>query len=93
MGVSKNRGAPKWMVKIMDKPIEMDDFGGKPLSSETSIDRVYILQPTIANNLIQPLHLSSIFPGGTHEAIYLGELETSSPVGQRWFQGLGITTK
>ena len=30
MGVSKNRGTPKWMVKIMEHPIKMDDLGGKP---------------------------------------------------------------
>ena len=29
MGVSKNRGTPKWMVKIMETPIKMDDLGGK----------------------------------------------------------------
>ena len=29
MGVSKNRGTPKWMVKIMENPIKMDDLGGK----------------------------------------------------------------
>ena len=35
MGVSKNRGGPpKWMVKIMEHPIEMDDLG-VPLFSET----------------------------------------------------------
>ena len=28
LGVSKNRGIPKWMVKIMENPIKMDDFGG-----------------------------------------------------------------
>ena len=27
MGVSKNRGAPKWMVKTMETPIKMDDLG------------------------------------------------------------------
>ena len=27
MGVSKNRGTPKWMVKIMEIPIKMDDLG------------------------------------------------------------------
>ena len=38
MGVSKNRGvSPKWMVKIMENPIKMDDLGGNPLFSETSI--------------------------------------------------------
>ena len=36
MGVSKNRGTPKWMVKIMENPIKMDDLG-VPLLSETSI--------------------------------------------------------
>ena len=30
MGVSKNRGTPKWMVKIRENPIKMDDLGGKP---------------------------------------------------------------
>ena len=37
MGVSKNGGTPKWMVKIMEKPIKMDDLGENPLFSETSI--------------------------------------------------------
>ena len=27
MGVSKNIGTPKWMVKIMENPIKMDDLG------------------------------------------------------------------
>ncbi len=31
MGVSKNRGTPKWMVKIIENPIKMDDLGGPPL--------------------------------------------------------------
>jgi len=31
MGVSKNRCTPKWMVKIMENPIEMEKiWGGKP---------------------------------------------------------------
>jgi len=31
IGVSKNSGkTPKWMVKIMENPIKMDDLGGKP---------------------------------------------------------------
>ena len=30
LGVSNNRGTPKWMVKIMENPIKMDDLGGKP---------------------------------------------------------------
>ena len=36
MVVSKNSGPPKWMVKIMENPIKMDDLGGKkPLFLET----------------------------------------------------------
>ena len=27
LGVSKNRGTPKWMVKIIENPIKMDDLG------------------------------------------------------------------
>ena len=30
MGVSKHKGTPKWMVKIMENPIKMDDLGGFP---------------------------------------------------------------
>jgi len=30
MGVSKNRGTPKWMFFFMENPIKMDDLGGKP---------------------------------------------------------------
>ena len=37
MGVSKNSGGPpKWMVKIMENPIKMDDLG-VPLFLETPI--------------------------------------------------------
>ena len=34
MGVSKNSGTPKWMAKIMENPIRMDDLG-VPLFLET----------------------------------------------------------
>ena len=36
LGVSKNRGTPKWMAKIMENPIKMDDLG-VPLFLETLI--------------------------------------------------------
>ena len=36
MGVSKNRGIPKWMVYFMENPIKMDDLG-IPLFLETPI--------------------------------------------------------
>ena len=35
MDVSKNRGTPKWMVKIMENPIKIDDLGGFPIFLET----------------------------------------------------------
>ena len=34
MDVSKNKGIPKWMVKIMDNPIKIDDLGVFPLFLE-----------------------------------------------------------
>ena len=38
MGVSKNNGTPKWMVKIMENPIKMDDLGGfTPIFGNTHI--------------------------------------------------------
>ena len=40
MGVSKNRGTPKWMVKIVENPIKMDDLG-VPLFLETPISTVH----------------------------------------------------
>ena len=37
MGVSKNRGTPKWMVKIMENPIKMDDLGVHLFSETPSL--------------------------------------------------------
>ena len=34
LDVSKNRGTPKWMVKIMEDPIKIHDLGGPPLFLE-----------------------------------------------------------
>ena len=28
LGVSKNRGTPKWLIFIMENPFKMDDLGG-----------------------------------------------------------------
>ena len=46
MGVSKNKGTPQWIVKIMETPIKIHDLGGFPPILETpfwcvssSIDR------------------------------------------------------
>ena len=38
VGVSKNNGTPKWMVKIMENPIKIDDLE-VPLFLETSTYR------------------------------------------------------
>ena len=50
MSVSKNKGTPKWMVKIMENPIKMDDlgvpiWGENPLFLETPISRERDSQP------------------------------------------------
>ena len=37
MGVSKNRGTPKWMMKIVEIPIKIDDLGGCPIFLGTPI--------------------------------------------------------
>ena len=39
LGVSKNRGTPKWMVKIMENPIKMDDLAGNtPIFGNTHLE-------------------------------------------------------
>ena len=47
MGVSKNRDTPKWMVKIRENPIKMDDLGGPPLFLETPTCTMYL---NVSNN-------------------------------------------
>ncbi len=49
MGVSKNSGAPKWMVKIRETPIKVDDLGVFPLFLERPILLYHIstLKPSI----------------------------------------------
>ena len=57
MGVSNNRGTPKWMVKIMENPIKMDDLGGKPtIFANTHIS----LWQIVLFCLFKPLRISSI---------------------------------
>ena len=34
MGVSKNRGIPKWLVYFMENPFKMDDLAGFPIIFE-----------------------------------------------------------
>ena len=48
MDVLKNRGGPpKWMVKIMENLLKMDDLGVFPLFSETPICMYLYIRVTI----------------------------------------------
>ena len=40
MDVSKNKGIPKWMVKIMENPIKMDDLGGTTIFGNIHIGSI-----------------------------------------------------
>ena len=56
MGVSKNRGPPKWMVKIMENPIQMDEFGGTTIFGNIQIvapSHIKCLGPGLANPIYQ----------------------------------------
>ena len=51
MGVSKNRGTPKWMVKIMENPMKIDDLGGfPPIFGNTLYITGQFLIPTFTAN-------------------------------------------
>ena len=41
VGVSKNWGTPKWMVKIMENPIKIDNLGGPPLFLDEPLNYVH----------------------------------------------------
>ena len=45
MDVSKNRveNPPKWMVKIMENPIKMDDLGGTIIFGNTHIGEAFLI--------------------------------------------------
>ena len=53
MGVSLNGGTPKWMVKIMENPIKIDDLG-VPLFSETSIYSFQVFPVEISTGTVMP---------------------------------------
>ena len=59
--VSKNRGTPKWMVYNGKPYLTMDDLGGKPLFSETSI-YIYIYTPENYSNSSPPARRSKFAP-------------------------------
>ena len=47
MGVSKHRGTPRWMVKIMENPIKMDD-----LRNTTIFANIHIMQSCAKGNML-----------------------------------------
>ena len=49
LGVSKKRDTPKWMVKIMENPIKMDDMGGVSHYFWSATHLRYARIPTIPN--------------------------------------------
>ena len=77
MDVSKNRGTPKWMVKIMGNPVKMDDLGPTPIFGNSHIIN-YMFQVIQSPWLFIPLSwmsrrstspfLSSGWPDQTHNS-------------------------
>ena len=45
MGVSINGGTPKWMVKIMENPIKIDDLGVPPFKETPICSNVFSSKP------------------------------------------------
>ena len=78
MGVSKNSGIPKWMVKKMENPIKMDDLG-VPLFSEN----IHMPPTTFYRNQKQPLRIRSIFWGSAH---CVNTPRHMKPLKMGWFQ-------
>ena len=71
MDVSKNRGSPKWMVKIMENPIKIDDLG---------VPRVPLfLETPIKNGYNSPIYLEI---NGYHVNFF-----TNVPGSSQWFFG------
>ena len=62
-GCFQNRGTPKWMVKIMENPIEMDDLGGFP----TIFGNIHIMS--------SPQNMPSIF---MHFSVVLDSCELTN---------------
>jgi len=81
MGVSKTRGTPKWMVKIMETPIKMDDLGGKPTIFGNSHIRTFAIYLMHQKNLNKALFLGVCVPkGGVGRTFAIKKMaETSHP--------------
>ena len=50
LGVSKNNGTPKWMVKKMESPIKMDDLGVPQFLETSMCVCVYVYMHASANS-------------------------------------------
>ena len=70
MGVSKNSGTPKWMVKIMENPFENGWFGGKT--------HYFRKQPKKRQKL-KPARVTDSFRPILGLGIFWGHSKTSSP--------------
>ena len=69
MGVSKNRGIPKWMVYFMENPIKMDDLGvplflETPMSTNDSLTKLQCC-PCLGTNDMPLRTSSAILLGGS----------------------------
>ena len=63
MGVSKNKGTPKWMVYFMENPIQMDALGVLPLFLETPIypnqPRFFFMAQLVLGSFSKKIHRQS----------------------------------
>ena len=73
-GVSNNRGAPKWMVKIMENPIQMDDLR-VPLFLETPIQSqkasFFLEGSQLADSFSVPVSKFNLRTFGLHDPLFL----------------------
>ena len=68
LGVSKNRGTPKGMAKIMENPIQMDELGGTP----TIFGNIHLISPQFVKRILRNQEtLRSRSPG--RWSSYLGQ--------------------
>ena len=75
MGVSKNRGGPpKWMVKIMENPIKMGWFGGKP----TIFGNIHIWLIFMDPMGVEADPINASMPSSRHRGLH-NELLLTSP--------------
>ena len=63
MGVSKNNGTPKWMVKIRENPIKMDDLGGK---NTPIFGNIHMQQVRVTGDMGQWISIFSLVVDGSN---------------------------